>query len=146
MSLSRRGFVRTLGTGAVAAVGGHILGGGRVIGPWTRDFGEVLAAQSAQPLLLLHNNENPLGPGEKAIAAMRGKLTERGYPAARYSSQAGELAAAIAAKYGCKTENVIVGCGSTQILRTATFAFASASKPLVGGTPVLRGVQRRGEA
>ncbi len=135
MSLSRRGFVRTLGTGAVAAVGGHILGGGRVIGPWTRDFGEVLAAQSAQPLLLLHNNENPLGPGEKAIAAMRGKLTERGYPAARYSSQAGELAAAIAAKYGCKTENVIVGCGSTQILRTATFAFASASKPLVGGTP-----------
>ena len=135
MSLSRRGFVRTLGTGAVAAVGGHILGGGRVIGPWTRDFGEVLAAQGAQPLLLLHNNENPLGPGEKAIAAMRGKLTERGYPAARYSSQAGELAAAIAAKYGCKTENVIVGCGSTQILRTATFAFASASKPLVGGTP-----------
>jgi histidinol-phosphate aminotransferase len=136
MALSRRGFVRTLGTGAVAAVGGHILGGGRVIGPWTRDFGEALAAaQSGQPLLLLHNNENPLGPGEKAIAAMRAKLTERGYPAARYSSLVPDLSDALAAKYGCKTENIVIGCGSTQILRTATFAFASPEKPLVGGTP-----------
>jgi histidinol-phosphate aminotransferase len=135
MSLSRRGFVRTLGSGAVAAMGGHILGGGRVIGPWTRDFGEVLSAQSAQPLILLHNNENPLGPGDTAIAAMRGKLTESWYPAARYSSMVPELSEAIAAKYGCKRENVIVGCGSTQILRTATFAFASPARPLVGGTP-----------
>jgi histidinol-phosphate aminotransferase len=136
MSLSRRGFVRTLGAGAVAAVGGHILGGGRVIGPWTRDFGEALAAaQSARPLLLLHNNENPLGPGDKAIAAMRGKLTERGYPAARYGSLVPRLSEALAAKYGCKPENIVVGCGSTQILRTATFAYASPTKPLVGGTP-----------
>jgi histidinol-phosphate aminotransferase len=87
-----------------------------------------------QPILL-HNNENPLGPGDKAIAAMRAKLTERGIPAARYSSLVPELSAAIAAKYNCKPENVLVGCGSTQILRTATFAYASPSRPLVGGSP-----------
>ncbi|HSC28763.1 MAG TPA: aminotransferase class I/II-fold pyridoxal phosphate-dependent enzyme, partial [Vicinamibacterales bacterium] len=139
MSLSRRGFVRTVGIGAAAAVGGRILGGGRVIGPWTRGFEEVLEAAQAQqgglPLVLLHNNENPLGPGDKALSAMRAKLTERGIPTARYSSPAGQLVAAIAAKYGCKTENVIIGCGSTQILRSATFAFAAPSRPLVGGSP-----------
>jgi hypothetical protein len=137
MSLSRRAFVNTVGAGTVAVLGGRILGGGRIIGPWTRGFEEALeAAQAAagQPILL-HNNENPLGPGEKAIAAMRAKLTEKGYPAARYGSLAPDLAALIAKKYGCKPENVMVGLGSTQILRAATFAFTSPSKGLVAGSP-----------
>jgi histidinol-phosphate aminotransferase len=131
----RRTFVRTLGTGAVVAVGGRILGGGRVIGPWTREWEEALsAAQMGQPLLL-HNNENPLGPGDKAIAAMRAKLTERGVPAARYTSLSPNLAEALAAKHGVKRENILVGCGSTQILRTATFAFTGPERGLVGGSP-----------
>jgi histidinol-phosphate aminotransferase len=134
MALSRRGFVGTLGIGAVGYVGGRILSGGRVIGPWSRPFDEALFAQGAQPLLL-HNNENPLGPGDKALDAIRAKLTDRGVPAARYSSLVPGLSTAIAAKYGCKTENVLVGCGSTQILRSATFAYTTASKPLVGGSP-----------
>ena len=134
MALSRRGFVSTLGIGAAGLVGGRILSGGRVIGPWSRPYDEALFAQGAQPLLL-HNNENPLGPGEKALNAIRAKLTERGIPAARYSSPAPQLASAIASKYGCKPENVLVGCGSTQILRNATFAFTSPTRPLVGGSP-----------
>jgi histidinol-phosphate aminotransferase len=134
MALSRRGFVNTLGIGAVGLVGGRILSGGRVIGPWTRPFDEALLAQDAQPLLL-HNTETPLGPGDKALDAIRATLTERGVPAARYSSLVPQLAAALAAKYGCKTENVLVGCGSTQILRSATFAYTSPSRPLVGGSP-----------
>ena len=134
MALSRRGFVNTLGIGAVGLVGGRILSGGRVIGPWSRPFDEALFAQGTQPLLL-HNNENPLGPGDKALNAIRAKLTERGVPAARYGSLAPRLAAAVAEKFGCKPENVLVGCGSTQILRNATFAFTSPSRPLVGGSP-----------
>jgi histidinol-phosphate aminotransferase len=131
----RRSFVRTLGAGAVMAVGGRILDGGRVIGPWTRGFEEALAAaQMGQPILL-HNNENPLGPGDKAIAAMRAKLSERGVPAARYTSLAPSLAEALAAKYGCKPENILIGCGSTQILRSATLAFTSPGRGLVGGSP-----------
>ena len=134
MALSRRGFVSTLGIGAAGFVGGRILSGGRVIGPWTRPFDEALLAQGAQPLLL-HNNENPLGPGDKALNAIRAKLTERGVPAARYSSIVPELSAAIAAKFACKPENVLVGCGSTQILRSATFAYTTSARPLVGGSP-----------
>jgi histidinol-phosphate aminotransferase len=127
--------VRTLGIGGAALVGGRVLRDGRAIGPWTRNFEEALLAAEIDGRLLLHNNENPLGPGEKALNAMRAKLTERGIPTARYSLPVGELAEALAARYRCKTENVLVGCGSTQILRSATFAFTSASKPLVAGSP-----------
>jgi histidinol-phosphate aminotransferase len=131
----RRSFVKAVGAGAVAAAGGRILGGGRVIGPWTRGFEEALsAAETGQPLLL-HNNENPLGPGERALAAIREKLSARGVPAARYTSLAPDLADLIAAKYKCKPENVLIGCGSTQILRTATFTYTSPSRPLVAGSP-----------
>ena len=49
--------------------GGRVLSGGRVIGPWTRGFEEALAAAEIGKPILLHNNENPLGPGDKAIAA-----------------------------------------------------------------------------
>jgi histidinol-phosphate aminotransferase len=135
MSVSRRAFVRGVGIGAVTALGGRILGGGRVVGPWTRDFAEALAAAGTGAPLLLHNNENPLGPGAKAIAAMRAKLTERGVPAARYLSLAPELRGAIASKFGCKPDNVTVGCGSTQVLRHVTHAFTSPSRALVAGSP-----------
>jgi histidinol-phosphate aminotransferase len=135
MSVSRRGFVRTLGIGGAALMGARVLSDGRAIGPWTRNFEEALQAAEIDGRLLLHNNENPLGPGDKAIAAMRAKLTERGIPTARYTSLAPDLAEALAARYKCKPANVLVGCGSTQILRTATFAFTSASKPLVAGSP-----------
>jgi histidinol-phosphate aminotransferase len=131
----RRTFVKAVGAGTVGIVGGRILGGGRVIGPWSRDFeGALLAAEAGRPLLL-HNNENPLGPGDKALTAIREKLVERGIPAARYMSLAPDLADAIAAKYNCKPANVLVGCGSTQILRDATFTFTSPSRPLIAGSP-----------
>jgi len=131
----RRTFVKAVGSGTLAVIGGRILDGGRVVGPWTRGFEEALAAAETPLPLLLHNNENPLGPGEKALNAIREKLVERGVPAARYTSLAPDLAAMIAARYKCKEENVLVGCGSTQILRTATLLFTSPERPLVAGSP-----------
>ena len=131
----RRSFIRTVGAGAALAAGGHVLRGGRVLGPWTRGFEEALAAAQMGTPILLHNNENPLGPGEKAIAAMQAKLSERGVPAARYTSLVPNLTEAIAGRFGCKPENVLVGCGSTQILRSATLAFTTPARGLVGGSP-----------
>jgi histidinol-phosphate aminotransferase len=133
--MQRRSFIRTLGAGAVVVAGGRVLNGGRVIGPWTRGFEEALAAAEIGKPILLHNNENPLGPGDKAIAAMQAKLTERILPLARYMSLASNLAEALAGKYSCKPENILIGCGSTQILRSATLAFTSEARALVGGSP-----------
>ena len=133
--MQRRAFLKTIGLGAVAAAGGHVLEGGRVIGPWTRGFAEALEAAENGHALLLHNNENPLGPGEQALAAIRRTLFERGIPVARYTSLAPDLAKLIAERYACTPENVLIGCGSTQILRTATFLYTSPSRALVAGSP-----------
>src|SRR5687767_13524054 len=104
--MRRRTFVRTVGAGALAFAGARVLEGGRAIGPWTRGFEAALAAADAGRPLLLHNNENPLGPGEKALAAIRAKLVERGVPAARYTSLAPDLAALVAERFRCQPENV----------------------------------------
>ena len=134
MSVSRRAFMAVAGIGAGAA-GAYYLSGGRIVGPWTRDAGEKAAGAAPTRRLLLHNNENPLGPGDKAIAAMKAKFTEKGIPLARYGFRSGDVAEALAAKFSCKTENIMLGCGSTQILRSATHAFTTKDAALVMGTP-----------
>jgi histidinol-phosphate aminotransferase len=96
-------------------------------------------AAPAQPLppprLLLHNNENPEGPGQAVLDAVRAAL-KQGEPAGRYPmKRADDLTKAIAEKYGVKPENVALGCGSTQILTSAVQVFTSTSKPLVSGIP-----------
>jgi histidinol-phosphate aminotransferase len=131
----RRTFVKAVGSGTLMLAGERVLEGGRVLGPWTREFEEALALSETGRPLLLHNNENPLGPGEKALNAIRKKLIERSVPAARYTSLAPDLAAMIAERYKCNEDNVLVGCGSTQILRTATYLFTSRERPLVAGSP-----------
>ncbi|HXW08082.1 MAG TPA: histidinol-phosphate transaminase [Vicinamibacterales bacterium] len=132
--VGRRAFTATAGLGA-AALSLRVLDGGRVVGPWTRSFGDELYAAGPAATILLHNNENPLGPGERAITAIRAQLSDPGIPAARYTSLVPDLSDALAARHRCRPENVLVGCGSTQILRSATFAYASAARPLVAGSP-----------
>ena len=133
MAISRRRFINAAGAGAMVLAGGEILPGGRVLGFWSRPLPPEF--QADRTTLLLHNNENPLGPGPRALEAIAAKLTQPGIPAARYTSLAPKLAEAIAARERCAPEQVLVGCGSTQILRTATFAYTSPSRPLVAGVP-----------
>jgi histidinol-phosphate aminotransferase len=130
MAISRRAFLTTAGIGGAVA-GGYYLSGGRLLGPWTRDAANTMAAVANGARLLLHNNENPLGPGAKVIAAMQAVLTDTTWPAARYGLPTGEVAEALAGMYGCESENILLGCGSTQILRSATHAFTSPTKPLL---------------
>lgn len=127
MSVSRRSFVRTLGIGGASLA---LLG---------RRAPEAMASAwrgMAPPDLpiLLHNNENPMGPGDRVIGAMRRALGS-GPLAGRYPfSDARTLTESIAAHYGLPAEQVMVGNGSTQLLRTATQVFTSPGKPLVAGT------------
>jgi histidinol-phosphate aminotransferase len=46
-----------------------------------------------------------------------------------------DLKAAIAGFHGVKTENVVLGCGSTQILRSAAQLYTSPTRALVGSLP-----------
>jgi histidinol-phosphate aminotransferase len=83
----------------------------------------------------ISSNENPLGPGRAAIDAIVRQFPEAGrYP---FNSTPNEsaLATAIAAKFGVKPVNIVLGAGSQEILKSAVRAFTSPAKALVTATP-----------
>jgi histidinol-phosphate aminotransferase len=127
MPLSRRSFVQTLGAGAAGA--------------WIAARGREasLFAQGIQPLagpapsIILSSNENPLGCHQDVLEAIR---TAAFPEAGRYpNASIGEVMQLIARKHGVKPENVLLGSGSTQILRTSTHVFTSKTAGLVAAIP-----------
>ncbi len=126
MALSRRTFVHTMGAGAAGLWVGSRGREGSLFG------GEPLLAQGARPLMILSSNENPLGCHPEVLSAVRGALSEAG----RYAfATAEEVTALVAKKHNVRPENVLLGCGSTQLLRTCTHVFTSATAGLVAATP-----------
>jgi histidinol-phosphate aminotransferase len=134
MALTRRVFVQTIGVGTAGAVtGAWISSRGRENALWSA-FEPTL--QAVEPgMICLASNENPVGPGKTVMRAVRDAFGEGGRTPGRYSNSADDLTDAIAKKVGVKSENVVLGCGSTQILRTATHLFTAKDKPLVGTIP-----------
>lgn len=129
MNVSRRSFVQSVGMGTTAA---FIMS---FDGPraWARAASLKLPVQDRP--ILLHNNENPLGPGARVVSAMNAAL-EGGPRAGRYPGGASRvLAETIAKENDLPVEYVMVGNGSTQLLRTATQVFTSRTRPLVTGEP-----------
>ncbi|MDO8679754.1 MAG: histidinol-phosphate transaminase [Acidobacteriota bacterium] len=129
MSLSRRSFVQTLGAGAAGAwVGGR----GREAGMFGLEALDAAEQNAAGPRIILSSNENPNGPGKAVLDAVRGVFTNTGrYP----NDRVDEIAEMIARKHGVKPENVLVGSGSTQLLRTITHVFCSKTAGLVAAIP-----------
>ncbi len=128
MPFTRRSFVTTAG-----------LSGASLLALRREAFAALPAPDSPMalppPRLLLHNNENPLGPGQAVLDALRVQLKD-GVPAGRYPfALAGETTKAIADRFGAKPENVALGCGSTQVLRSAVEVFTSSTKGLVSAIP-----------
>lgn len=125
MSLSRRSFVRTASAGAA--------------GLWLADrgreaalFDAPLRAQTGAAPLILSSNENPLGCHKDVLAAVQQSMSEAG----RYAfAAADEVTALVATRHGVKAEHVLLGSGSTQILRSATHVFTSKTAGLVAAIP-----------
>ncbi|MBI3484451.1 MAG: histidinol-phosphate transaminase [Acidobacteria bacterium] len=85
----------------------------------------------------LNSNENPYGPSEKARAAMtRSQAVAARYPDAFETQMAEE----IAKLHGVPAENVVLGCGSGEILRMADMAFLSPEKNVVVAEPTFEAV------
>jgi histidinol-phosphate aminotransferase len=125
MSLSRRQFVQTLSAGAAGAwIGSR--------GREASIFGGLEGLHAQGDPLILASNENPLGPSQAVLNAVRGSFSEAGrYPFAT----AADVTRAIAESHKLKPENVLIGSGSTQILRTSTHVFTSKTRPLVACIP-----------
>src|SRR5207247_3967565 len=76
------------------------------------------------------------GPGKTVRDAVKAQFGAEGRTPGRYDfGGGGMLIELIAKQFKVKTENVVLGCGSTQILRSATHLFTAKDKPLVGTIP-----------
>jgi histidinol-phosphate aminotransferase len=135
---SRRAFVRTLGLGGVASAVPHLVvargreGLGREAFSNEALPGLPAGAAQSTPIVQLNSNENPNGPGPKALNAIRSALPL----ANRYPyGEAGALTTAIARLHGVQPSQVIIGCGSAEILRMAMQAFTSSTRYLVTAAP-----------
>ena len=127
--LTRRPFVQTAGLGMAAYIGAR----GRENSIWAA-FEPTLEA--VEPgVICLSSNENPGGPGKVVLDAVRNAFGPSGARPGRYDGSQGALIDAIAKKQGVKPENIVLGCGSTQILRSCTHLFTAKDKALVGTIP-----------
>jgi histidinol-phosphate aminotransferase len=128
MSISRRTLLARLGTGAALAWPG--LGGTSAAGQVQQPA--AVTTRSAGPIRL-HRNENTLGPSPKAIAAMR-NLSEQA--CIRYPDlEAAALRRKLGAVHGVAVDRIVLGAGSSDILRMAVNAFAGPSKSIVAAVP-----------
>jgi histidinol-phosphate aminotransferase len=137
--VSRRAFVRTLGLSG-AAVPTLVTARGREAsaGLWA---GAAQGAARVQPasIISLDSNENPNGPGLRALNAIRDALgLSNRYP----YDEADALTSMLARQHGVQAGQVILGCGSAEILRMSMQAFASRSRHLVTGSPTFEAPSR----
>ena len=139
MSLSRRNFFRNLGAGAIAGAAApalrafplspaleHALWGNSASAAWPESV-----ATAADPVLL-YRNENPYGPSERVVAAMRESAAGGNrYPRTEYDTLVDKLAAL----HKVKREQIVLGCGSGEILCMAAMSFLKPGKKLVEAAP-----------
>jgi histidinol-phosphate aminotransferase len=152
MRLSRRTFVKTAGLGVmsaplIAARGSEALRGFEIppgasgSTPFASDSRRAYRV-AAPAALRLDSNENPNGPGKAALDAIRAMFEE----APRYPDLAtSNLTQTIAGHFRLTPEQVLVGCGSGEILRMASYAFTSPDRALVTGAPSFEDPVRHSE-
>ncbi|HXN53814.1 MAG TPA: aminotransferase class I/II-fold pyridoxal phosphate-dependent enzyme [Candidatus Acidoferrum sp.] len=138
MPLSRRNLLRNLGVGvvvgaAVPALRGLPLAPATEAALWgnSAPASRPESATAAEPVLL-YRNENPYGPSEKVLAVLRESAsTGNRYPRTEYDTLTDKLAAL----HKVKREQIVLGCGSGEILCMAAMAFLKPGKKLVEAAP-----------
>jgi histidinol-phosphate aminotransferase len=136
---------RGAGAGGQGGRGGGAGGRGGAAGQ-----GGGRAARPAPPPgideIKISSNENPLGPGKHVLDAIVGKFPEAGRYPFNSTPNDGKLVEALAALNKAKPENVVLGAGSQEILKTAMYAFTSPYRHLVTASPTFEnctGIARR---
>ena len=134
MHLSRRNFLRSVSVGAAAATSMRL-----PLPAWSSAtvFEPVRRREPGGPIHL-DNNENVYGPSAKTAAAIRAALgSVNRYPFQEYDA----LVEQIANLHSVKPEQVMLGCGSTEILRLAAAAFLGPGKPLIQPSPTFEAME-----
>jgi histidinol-phosphate aminotransferase len=133
MRISRRSLIRRLGAGAAVVTGAP----GTIARAWS------FAPDGTGPIekpLRLDKNESAYGPSAKAVEAARAAAQRllSHYP----GDEPERLQEQIAASHGVRSSQVVLGCGSSEILRMAADAFLGPGKTLVLAVPTFDLIER----
>lgn len=120
--------------------------------PWLKDLkpyppGKTLEEIKGElglkgPIYKLNSNENPLGPSEKVISALKEALSEiHLYPEASYRT----LREALAKKWGLSPENILLGNGSNEILELVFKAYLERDDEIMVSKPSFLMYEKFGE-
>jgi histidinol-phosphate aminotransferase len=149
MSFSRRKLLRNIGVGAVVGAAAPALRG-FPLACATEALRENLVgadqparlATAADPVLL-YRNENPYGPSERVLAVLRESVASGNrYPRTEYDTLIGKLAA----QHNVKPEQIVLGCGSGEILGMAALGFLKPGKKLVQAAPTFPSLGKLAQA
>ncbi len=134
MSITRRIFFRNAAAGAVAAAALPPLA--------DLAFSELVpGSRASEPggPIILSRNENAYGPSQKVIASMQDSLQfVNRYPDAADKA----LHERIAQSHSIQPDQMVLGCGSGEILNTCAAAFVGHGKKLITGLPTFEAIGR----
>ena len=134
MPFTRRSFVRNIAAGAAATAALPVVA--------DLAFSELVpASRASEPggPIILSRNENAYGPSQKVIASMQDSLQF----ANRYPDPAvSDLHARIAQSHSIKPEQLVLGCGSGEILSICASAFLAPGKKLITALPTFESIGR----
>jgi histidinol-phosphate aminotransferase len=135
MPTSRRNFFRNLGAGvltgaAAPALRAFPLAPETELALWGNSV-TTAEATAANPILL-YRNENPYGPSQKVLAVLRDSASAANrYPRNEYDTLLDKLSAL----HRVKREQIVLGCGSGEVLCMTAMAFLKPGKKLVEAVP-----------
>src|SRR5947209_7154825 len=132
MSISRRSLLRRIGAAAAGTAVGPSLAEASLRGARGEPGLTSDASRPGRPIRL-SRNENAYGPSARVIATMREAVltVANRHPEAESDT----LRNTIAALHQVTADQVVLGCGSSEILRMAVDAFVGPRKKLIVAQP-----------
>ncbi len=136
---SRRKFLSLTGIGAIwAGIPSLYLGAARPLNALASPLAHPVA--TANPIHI-DSNENPYGPSEKALTAIKNNFSIAG----RYADNGYVLHRALLNHHEVNSGMIDIGYGSSEILKMAVEAFLGPGKNVVVAQPSYEAVPRYGE-
>ena len=138
MITSRRSFLR-FGAGAASAAAMQW----PLTGVSRGSTFEPFRLKQDDGFIRLNSNENAYGPTARVGDAIKSAVASANrYPRMEYDA----LAERIANLHKVKPEQILFGCGSTEILRMAAFAFLGNAKQLIQASPTFEAIEHYARA
>jgi len=127
--LSRRNFFKTAGLGAAVAASASFP-------VELLSWAEPSRAPEPGGPILLNSNENAYGPFPSVMAMANPFQGVNRYP----DHHSDVISERLAAQYKVEVARVLTGCGSTEILRMAAYAFTGPGRKLVMASPTFEAI------